>query len=76
MKAIDSAARINDGEGAQALLGADPRPATVRAVACRADELRFEDPKAALEVANAATNVVRMGVKAKIFSVLAWGEVK
>ncbi len=57
MNPIDQAAGVNDGEGAWALMGANPDPATVRAVACRADELCFEDPKAALEVATAALGV-------------------
>ena len=54
MDPIHAAGRIVDGETARALLKANPQPSVVRAVACRADELRFLDLSAALEVATAA----------------------
>ena len=54
MNAIHRASRICDGEAARALLGSNPVPSVVRAVASRADELRFNDPSSAVEVATAA----------------------
>ncbi len=47
-------ARVCDGRAARKLLGANLRPDLVREVACRAEELRFNDPAKALEVAAAA----------------------
>ncbi len=51
MKAIHKAARVSDGQAAKALFTENPNPGVVRALACRADELRFDNPKAAMEVA-------------------------
>ncbi len=54
MKAIRQASQLSDGEEARALLAANPHPSVVRAVACRADELRVDDSKTAMELATAA----------------------
>ncbi len=54
MSAIKEVAQVCDGQTARALLGADPQPGLVREVACRADELGFDDSEKALEVAAAA----------------------
>ncbi len=54
MKAIHSATQVTDGQTARLLVRANPHPGVVRALACRADELRFDDPKAAMQVAIAA----------------------
>ncbi len=54
MNALHEAARVSDGQTAKFLLSESLSPALVRAVACRADELRFEDSAAALEIATAA----------------------
>ncbi len=54
MQAIHQATQVSSGEAARALLRTNLHPAIVRALACRADDLRFEDPRAALDVATAA----------------------
>lgn len=54
MNAIQAAAQVCDVQGAKALLDLALEPGIVRALACRADELRVDDPSAALEIALAA----------------------
>ncbi len=54
MSSIKEATGVCDGKTARALLGANPRPELVQEVARRADELGFDDPAKALEVAAAA----------------------
>ncbi len=54
MNTAQQAACVSSGRSAKALLAEAPAACTVRALACRADELRFGDPPAALEVATAA----------------------
>lgn len=53
-KDMAAAAVLSDARAAKALLARRPIPGLVRAVAMRADELRFEEPRKALGIAAAA----------------------
>ena len=56
---LAAVAAVHDGEEAARLLARSPGSATVRALALRADELRFERAAAAQEVAEAALGAFR-----------------
>ncbi len=60
MSVIHQAARVSDGQAARALLAANLNPGVVRALACRADELRLDNPSVALEVATVALEAQAM----------------
>ncbi len=75
MSAIRQAAQVSDGVAARALLVANPHPSVVRAVACRADVLRVDDSKAALELATAALEaqaVLPLALRRPRLMVLTW----